>query len=188
MDLLLFSGYNIDKKRIVLKSLLTLLLCANVLFGFADSIQNISADFTQTITDETNKTITYEGHLYAMRPDMARWDYFKPVEKSVFVIGHKVTIVEPELEQAIVKTFRDEIDLFKILSRAEKIAPDTYLATHGSQKFLIKIKDGVPMAISYQDAFENHIRLRFSHQQINTPLSLSLFKPSIPQDFDLLTE
>ena len=158
------------------------------LFGFADTLESISADFTQTITDDTNKTITYEGHLYAVRPDKARWDYFKPVEKSVYVIGHKVTIVEPELEQAIVKTFRDEIDLFKILAHAEKVAPDTYLATHGSQKFLIKIKDNVPMALSYQDAFENRIRIRFSRQQIDTVLSPALFQPRIPEDYDLLTE
>ncbi len=171
-------------KRLLLLSVLV----STSLFGFADALKSISADFTQTITDDTNKTITYEGHLYAARPDMARWDYVKPVEKSVYVVGHKVTIIEPELEQAIVKTFRDEIDLFKILSKARKTGPDTYLATHGSQRFLIKIKDSIPMALSYQDAFENRIRIRFSRQKINTKLSASLFRPVIPEDYDLLTE
>ena len=158
------------------------------LFGFADSVKSLSADFTQQITDDTNKTITYSGHMDALRPDMALWVYDTPVQKSVYIVGHQVTIIEPELEQAIVKTFREEIDLFKILAKAKKLDDDTYLATHKSQQFLIKIKDDVPMAISYKDAFENKIRILFSHQKLNPGLPADTFTPHIPKDYDLLTE
>lgn len=171
-----------------MKTLLLYIAVVTSLFGFADSVRSFSADFTQQITDDTNQTITYEGNVDATRPDKARWQYFKPVEKSVFVIGHKVTIIEPELEQAIVKTFRDEIDLFKILSKAEKLDDETYLATHKSQQFLIKIRDDVPMAISYKDAFENTIRILFSQQKINRNYSETLFIPNVPAGYDLLSE
>jgi len=162
-------------------------MCA-ALFGFADSVRSLSADFTQQITDDTNKTITYRGHLDAIRPDMARWEYDTPVKKSVYIVGHKVTIVEPELEQAITKTFREEIDLFKILAKAQRLDDDTYLATHKSQQFLIKIKDDVPMAISYKDAFENKIRILFSHQKLNGVIPEATFTPTIPANYDILSE
>jgi len=176
-------GYNCG-----MKPLLLLLALLTSLFGFADTLRSLSADFTQQITDDTNKTITYSGHLDATRPDMARWEYTEPVEKSVYVVGHKVTIIEPELEQAIVKSFREEIDLFKILAKAKKLDDETYLATHNSQQFLIKIKNDVPMAISYKDAFENNIRILFSKQKVNGDLPASLFAPKIPDDYDILTE
>ncbi len=171
-----------------MKILLLVALSATVLFGFADNVRTLSADFTQTITDDTNKTITYEGHVDALRPDKALWAYHSPVEKDVFVLGKKVTIIEPELEQAITKTFRSEIDLFKILEHAKKLDAETYLATHGSQQFLVKIKDDIPMAISYKDAFENRIRILFSKQKINRNLDALLFEPRIPAGFDILRE
>jgi len=171
-----------------MKVLILLLAAFGSLFGFAETLRTFSADFTQQITDDTNKTITYRGHVDAARPDKALWVYSEPVEKSVFITGRKVTIIEPELEQAIVKTFQSEIDLFKILAKAEKLDDETYLATHGSQQFLVKIRDNVPMAISYRDAFENTIRIRFAAQRINHDLPASLFVPDIPADYDLLKE
>jgi len=171
-----------------MKAFILLLALLGSLFGFADSVRSLSADFTQQITDDTNQTITYGGHVDAVRPDMALWEYRTPVEKSVFIIGHKVTIVEPELEQAIVKTFREEIDLFKILSKAEKLDGGTYLATHKSQQFLIRIKDDVPLSISYKDTFGNRVRILFSQQEINATIPDDRFKPVIPADFDILSE
>jgi len=171
-----------------MKTLILLLAALTTLFGFTDSIRTFSADFTQQIVDDTNKTITYEGHVDATRPDKAHWHYFTPVEKSVFVIGHKVTIIEPELEQAIVKTFRDEIDLFKILANAVKLDDETYLATHKSQEFFIRIRNDIPLAISYHDAFENNVHIRFSAQKVNRSLDDTLFLPVIPTGYDILSE
>lgn len=171
-----------------MRTLLLLFFLAGTLFGFAESVRSLSADFTQTITDDTNTTITYTGHLDAVRPDMAVWRYTSPVEKSVYVIGHRVTIVEPELEQAIQKSFREEIDLFKILSKAKKIDGDTYLATHKTQQFVVKIKDDILMAISFKDAIENRIRIQFSDQKLNRPLPEELFIPVIPEGYDVLSE
>ena len=162
-------------------------LCVS-LFGFSKNLHTFSAAFTQTITDDANKTITYEGRVDALRPDKALWQYLKPVSKSVYVEGRKVTIVEPELEQAIIKTFRDEIDLFKILAKAQKLDDDTYLAAYESQHFLVKIDGDTPRSIAYRDAFENRIVIRFSAQKVNGPIDDALFVPAIPDDYDILSE
>jgi len=171
-----------------MKAIILFFALLTSLFGFADAIRSFSADFTQEIVDDTNKTITYKGHVDASRPDKAHWHYVAPVEKSVFVIGHDVTIIEPELEQAIVKTFRDEIDLFKILAGAVKLDDETYLATHKSQEFFIKVRDNVPTAISYHDTFDNTVHIRFSDEKIDANLSDALFTPRIPADYDILSE
>lgn len=171
-----------------MKIVFVLLLSMSTLLGFADSVRSFSADFTQTVTDDTNKTITYSGHVDAARPDKARWDYAKPVAKSVFVEGHRITIVEPELEQAIIKQVDGNIDLFRILSKAQPQGDGIFLAEHESQAFLIKMHDDIPMAISYKDAFENRIRILFAQQKVNRTLPPALFTPQIPEHFDLLTE
>jgi len=158
------------------------------LFGFADTLHSFSAAFTQQITDDANKTITYEGRVDAVRPDRARWVYRTPVPKSVYVQGRKVTIVEPELEQAIVKNFEREIDLFQILSKAEKLDDETYLALYEGQHYLVKIDAQLPLSIAYRDAFENRIMIRFRDQKRNPDLADSLFVPEIPEDFDVLRE
>jgi outer membrane lipoprotein-sorting protein len=124
----------------------------------------------------------------AMRPDRARWDYAKPVRKTVYILGRTVTIVEPELEQAIIKKFQGDIDFFAILSRAERLENGEYLARYGEQRFLIHTENGIPVAITYQDAFENRIRILFSHPSINPTLDPDLFTPEIPEDYDILTE
>lgn len=171
-----------------MKIVYILLLAFSSLFGFMDSLQSFSADFTQTVTDDTNRTITYTGHIEAVRPDKARWDYVKPVAKSVFVDGRRITIVEPELEQAIIKEVDGNIDLFRILSKASPQGDGIYLAQHESQAFLIKIHEDIPMAISYKDAFENRIRILFSLQQINREIDAAVFIPDVPKAYDVLTE
>lgn len=158
------------------------------LFGFSDDLRSFSAAFTQTITDDTNETITYEGRIDALRPDRARWIYSAPVVKSVYVEGRKVTIVEPELEQAIIKSFKEGIDLFKILAKAEKLDDETYLAVYESRRYLVKISNDILRSIAYRDAFDNRILIRFADQKLNPDLPDALFTPDIPEDYDLLSE
>lgn len=51
------------------------------LFASLDTIVSFDADFVQSITDDKDKTISYNGHILATKPQNARWSYFKPVKK-----------------------------------------------------------------------------------------------------------
>lgn len=158
------------------------------LFGFADTVKTFSADFNQTITDDTNQTIVYRGHVDAARPKNARWDYTEPVIKQVFVNDHTVTIIEPELEQIIIKTIDEDVDLFNILKRAKPIVDNTFLAEYKEQKFYLTMDGDVLVEISYRDTFENRVRLQFYHQNINHIIDQILFEPKAPSYYDVLTE
>jgi len=158
------------------------------LFGFIDTINTFSADFEQRITDDQNKSIVYTGHMQAKRPNMARWDYQTPVEKQLFIREHQVVILEPELEQAIIRNVSSDIDIFTIISKATKISDEMYLAEYRDMEFILKIKDGVIQAISYEDVFENSIVLTFSQQRVNKMIDDEIFQALIPADFDILRE
>ena len=164
------------------------LLSFSSLCGFIDTINTLSADFEQRITDDQNKSIVYRGHMQAKRPNMARWDYRTPVEKQLFIREHQVVILEPVLEQAIIKNVSSDIDIFTIISKATLISNETYLAEYRDMEFIIKMKDNVIQSISYEDIFENSILLTFKNQRLNKVIGDETFKAIIPADFDILRE
>jgi outer membrane lipoprotein carrier protein len=63
-----------------------------------------SADFAQTLTDSSGKTLrTASGHLYLQRPGRFRWDYQKPAEQLIVADGRKLWFYDKDLQQANVR-------------------------------------------------------------------------------------
>lgn len=98
-------------KILTLLFTLTLSLYANL-----ELLDSFEADFTQSVTDEKGKKLTYKGTLKAQRPNMALWSYTSPIQKSVYIKEGLVSIVEPELEQVLVRKIQNDFDFFTILS------------------------------------------------------------------------
>ncbi|MDK9693683.1 MAG: LolA-like outer membrane lipoprotein chaperone, partial [Sulfurimonas sp.] len=111
-----------------MKLFLATLFLAAELFASLDSMTTFDADFTQSITDEENKTIHYNGHIVASKPQNARWSYFKPIKKEVYINDFEATIVEPEIEQVIVRQIESNFDFFKIIGKAKKNSQNSYTA------------------------------------------------------------
>ncbi len=158
------------------------------LFAFGENIQNFEADFVQTITDEENKTLTYRGTMHAKRPNSVLWLYNDPINKKIYVNSKFAVIVEPELEQAIIKKLEGEIDFFGILASAEIVDKNHYKANYKNISFTLKETDGVIEALLYTDPLENKVQIRFSKQKQNRPMEQSLFTPKIPKEFDIIQE
>lgn len=156
------------------------------LFAIGEKTVTMQAEFVQTITDEKNSTITYTGDMLAKRPNMAMWHYKKPVEKSVYITSANVTIVEPELEQAIVKKLDNSIDILAILAAAKKDAKNSYVAYYNDQKYHISMQEDMIKSISYSDAFDNIVTIVFKDQQINKGIDDSRFNADIPEEFDII--
>src|SRR5476651_2216321 len=58
---------------------------------YFSNLSTWSADFSQTINDESGKTLrSATGHLYLQRPGKFRWDYLKPAEQMVLADGKKL--------------------------------------------------------------------------------------------------
>ncbi len=158
------------------------------LFAISEKTDTMKADFVQTITDDKNSTITYKGSMLAKRPNMALWHYKEPIEKTVYITASSITIVEPEIEQAIIKRLGNSIDILAILASAKRDGKNSYTAFYNNKEYHIAIQDDMIKAISYTDAFDNVVKIVFTAQQINKKINDSRFEADIPADFDIIKD
>ncbi len=171
-----------------MRTLLMTLLTISSLFAIGEHTNTMQADFTQTITDDKNKTITYKGHMLAKRPNLALWQYKEPIEKSVYITAHSATIVEPELEQAIVKKLDNSIDILAILASAKKESKARYIAFYDDKEYVVLMKGQKIASITYHDAFGNVVKISFSAQEINKNINDTSFDAHIPPDYDVIKD
>ncbi|MDX1295290.1 MAG: LolA-like outer membrane lipoprotein chaperone [Sulfurimonadaceae bacterium] len=169
-----------------MKYLLLITLIIPSLCAFTENLESFEAEFEQHIIDENDERVVYKGKVTAQKPDRAYWSYTEPVEKEIFIVRQEVVIIEPDMEQAIVRTLQEDIDFFTILSHAKKIDENRYEANYGSQLFEISLNAGIIESISYRDHFDNRIELRFSSQRQNHPVPRETFLPNIPATFDIV--
>jgi len=152
------------------------------------NINSFEADFKQEIKDEKGKVLRYQGHVVSMKPKSALWSYTNPVKKSIYIIDNTVTIIEPEIEQVIVKHISSEYDFFNLIKNSKEIQKNKYMAIFREQEYIITLKNSQLFSISYKDEFDNDTIITFSKQQQNKEIDKTLFLPSFPQEFDLIQE
>jgi len=171
-----------------MRLLLTTLLTLTSLYGIGENMTTMQADFVQTITNDKNSTITYSGEMLAKRPNLAKWHYSKPVDKTVYITTSNVTIIEPELEQAIIKQLDNAIDILAILTAATKVTETEYSAYYQAKQYHIGLEDQEIKTITYNDAFDNLVIITFTKRKINKTIDDNIFFPSIPKDFDIIRD
>jgi len=169
-----------------MKQKFLLLLLTTVSYANIQTISSFEADFQQKIVDDQNKTILYEGHIIATKPQYALWNYTKPIIKRVYILENEAIIVEPELEQAIIKKINKNFDFFKLIKSAKRITKNKYLAHYNNTTFIITIDNKTISSISYKDEFENSVTIKFSNQKENRKIDKKEFQPNIPDDYDII--
>ena len=168
-------------KRTIILSLLSVSLWADI-----GNIFSFEADFNQKITDDQNKTIEYKGHVIATKPQFALWKYTQPIQKEVYIASYKVIMIEPDLEQVIMKKIDSKFDIFSLIKNAKEIKPNEYLAHYRDTTFLIKLDNNKISEISYKDKFDNKVIIDFSKQKQNEKIDMKRFIPVIPDDYDVI--
>ncbi|WP_457744003.1 LolA-like outer membrane lipoprotein chaperone [Sulfurimonas sp.] len=171
-----------------MKKLLFLTFLAVSSYANINDIKYFKADFTQSIVDDQNKTIEYLGHVQAAKPQYALWEYKTPINKQVYILPNKVVIIEPELEQAIIKKITGNFDFFSLIKNAKRIGKDDYVANFNNTKYDIKLVNGIIESISYKDEFENNVKILFAHQVENIKYKKKIFTPTIPKEYDIISE
>jgi len=171
-----------------MKKLLFLTLLAVSSYANISDIKYFEADFTQSIVDDQNKTITYLGHVRAAKPQYALWEYKTPIDKQVYILPSKIVVIEPELEQVIIKRIASNFDFFTLIKNAKKINKDNYLAIFNNTKYYIKLEKGMIQSISYLDEFENNVKILFASQMKNLKYKKEVFTPNIPIEYDIISE
>lgn len=171
-----------------MKYLLVFTFFISSLFAFGENIQSFEADFIQTITDEEKKVLKYKGTMHSKRPSLVLWNYTDPINKKIYIDNKRAVIVEAELEQAIIKRLKDEIDFFEILSKAKSLDETHYIAYYKDIEFTIEEDNGVIVSLSYTDQLENKVLITFSNQKQNHFIEDTFFIPKVPKDFDLIRD
>ncbi len=169
-----------------MKYILTLILLYSALFADLSTLNSFRADFTQTITDDKGKTLSYKGSIKAKKPQYATWNYTSPVEKNVFINADKIVMVEPELEQVVIKHIENKFDFFNMIKYAKQIDENLYIAHYKDTKFQIKIVNSIVSSIMYEDEFGNQIDISFKNQLQNTPIDSKEFTPVYPLNYDII--
>lgn len=157
-------------------------------FASIENISSFKADFVQSVTDEKNKVLHYNGNVIALKPQNALWKYSKPVTKDVYMSPQTIVIIEPEIEQVIIRKVESNFDFFNMISHAKKIGENRYETSFQNTKFNIKTKNEVVQSITYKDEFENKIEIVFTNQTQNEAVDKDIFIPKIPEGYDVVTD
>jgi outer membrane lipoprotein carrier protein len=165
-----------------------LFLLSLTLFASPKDLTSFNSKFVQTIVDDNNKKITYIGELWASKPQNALWIYQKPIQKSVYISGSKITVIEPQIEQVTLRSLDNEIDFLQIIQKSKKVDNDKYTATVKGQTYTLFFKNDILSSINYQDGYDNRVSIVFSNPMQNKSIETSRFKPVIPADFDIIKD
>lgn len=149
-------------------------------------MNSFEADFIQTVTNDKGNSLKYKGHVKAMKPQYALWTYSEPSQKFIYIAKNRATIIEPELEQVIVRSLGSSIDFFNIIKQAKKINSNTYIAKFQSINYTIKIENSYLKSIEYKDELDNSISIIFIQQAENLKMNKEDFFPTIPQEYDII--
>jgi outer membrane lipoprotein carrier protein len=142
--LLVFVGFFIEQ------------LCASDI-----TIEPFKADFIQTVTNTSNKSVKYKGNIYINGDDDILWRYKTPTIKNIYINKDKLVIEEPELEQAIFTSLKDKLNLTLLLLNAKLIKDNRYSATVYGVDYLIVLNNNKIRQIRYKDNLDNTIVISF---------------------------
>jgi len=171
-----------------MKLLLSLLLFYTLSFASLDSIVSLDSDFTQTVTDDKNNTLVYKGHVLAKKPQYALWKYTSPVQKEIYIALSKVTIIEPALEQVIIKNIESNFNFFNMIQNSKRVKEGLYIAIYKDVKYTIIQNATFIESISYTDELENRVKILFTNQEQNRKINETLFTPSLPSHYDIVVD
>ena len=171
-----------------MRHILLSMLFFTISFASLSEINSFNADFIQNITDEKDKVLSYNGHILASKPQNALWTYKQPIEKHVYINPRTVTIIEPEIEQVIIKRIESNFNFFNMIQNAQKVDKDSYVAHYKESIFTILTENNLLKSISYKDEFENNVEIIFLNQIQNIEIDRKLFIPFIPVDYDIIND
>jgi outer membrane lipoprotein-sorting protein len=169
-----------------MKVLSILVLFISICFANIIEFNTYQAKFKQTITSPSGNAINYEGKIKIKGEDKILWQYETPTTKNVFIANNSLAIDEPELEQVIISSLSEKLNIIKIINRSKKISSNTYENTIEGTKYLIKIIDGMLVDIKYKDELDNDITISFIDGIKDSKLSNDIFYFNPPEYYDII--
>lgn len=156
-----------------------LFLFTIALYGDITDFKTLKAAFIQQIVNDQNQSITYKGTLYVKQPNLILWHYSSPIEKSIYISRHNVTVYEPELYQAIIFDQRKELDPVQIFKESKEVSKTKRLSVFNDREITIIHNADKVEKILFRDKVDNTVTIEFETYEKNIELneSLFIFKP-----------
>jgi outer membrane lipoprotein carrier protein len=174
---------------------------------FADGVQTLSAEFSQTQSDEEGRvTLISSGRMWLARPGRFRWDYQKPYLQQMICDGRKIWLYDPDLSQVSVRPAEQTLGgtPAALLSQKSLLADAFQLQDGGMEdgahivRLLPKsadsdfksielwLKAGVPQRMRFHDQLGSKTDIRFSAIQVNARLGEELFRFTPPKGTEVV--
>jgi outer membrane lipoprotein carrier protein len=169
-----------------IKIITLLLIITQYSIASFKNINSLEADFIQKIIEPNGKSLIYKGKILIKKPTKIMWEYKEPVQKSVYIKGTYILIVEPQLEQIIFSGIDNGIDLLKIINGSDKIGKNKYVSYLFNKEFFVYKKNDKLDMIEYIDNFDNKVTIKLLNQKINQYIDTRRFNFTIPEDYDII--
>ncbi len=202
-----------------MKKLLTILLVASYLSGTAfaqsaesrlnaalKSLDNLTADFKQTVLDEDKQVVQQSsGRVAIQRPGKFSWIYTTPYEQQIIADGSELWVYDVDLDQVTVKPMESGLAAapIMILMRQQDIGREFVVSEVGQRKFLywvslepktrdmdysqvyIGLEDGAVKAMELRDNFGQSTQIVFENMRLNVVHDPDIFKFVPPEGVDV---
>lgn len=162
----------------------TTLLSANI-----TQLNSLESNFKQSIVNDQNSRITYQGKMYATKQNnQALWEYTSPIEKKIYYKDGSIVIIEPELEQVIFAKLSKVPNVLSLLNSAKEISENKFETTFNNVIYTIATEGEKIKSISYTDEIQNRVTIEFNAQKTNEYIDVNKFVYTIPEDYDILEQ
>lgn len=183
---------------------------ADTLTQLLNNITTMQANFTQTITDKSGRSLQQSsGRMSLSRPGKFRWDVKQPNAQLVLTNGSKLWVYDPDLEQVTVRVLTKEAGEAPALllsdtneSLAKKFNVQMLPGRSGLQWFLLTPRSQESMfqaiklgfannqiqQMDLQDDLGHTTHIQFTQVVMNKTLSAALFTFKPPANVDVINE
>lgn len=144
----------------------------------------LKVSFVQQVLTDEQHAIIYTGTLWLKQPDQALWHYETPIEKSIYVRGSAVTILESELFQATHLRQDTAQNLIELFRQSKSIGPNLKEARINNVLVKIAHDEQFITQLSYRDEFDHTITIELTDPEKDLWLESRFFEPIIPPGYD----
>ncbi len=164
---------------------------SGVLLYAEDSITlpvSFEANFTQTLTNDANKTIRYQGEVKYSTPDHFKWRYDTPTKKDVCSDARKIEIVNHDLEQVATYIVDKGLNLPAIVQNAKPYRKTVYIAKYKGISYTIQVNNrGELSRIAYRDELDNNVLIILSQMKYSpNKMDDTKLQCSYPESYDMV--
>jgi len=170
------------------------------------NMDNLSAEFKQTLRDEDKKIVQQSrGTLAMQRPGKFAWIYTDPFEQRIVADGSELWIYDVELEQVTVKPMDEGLSNapIMILMKQSDVSQQFKISEVGQRKYLywvelkpnasdleytsiyIGLKDDSVRAMELQDQFGQSTQIVFENLRVGVVHNPATFKFVPPAGVDV---